>query len=81
MVLIGILLVLAFASFAMFIVVPNLLQTKSFKELWVFSLLLALGVILSILKLLEVNIGNPSDLLAWIYSPLGGMMKSLLKKG
>jgi len=81
MVLIIILLVLGFAAVLCIVEVPKLIQTKLFKELWAFSLLLALGVVLSILKSLKVDIGNPSDLFAWIYSPLEGVMKSLLTKG
>jgi hypothetical protein len=81
MVLIVILLVLAFAAILCIVEVPKLLRAKSSKELWVFSLLLALGVSLSILKSLKVEIGNPADLFAWIYSPLEGVMESLLKKG
>ncbi|NLV37189.1 MAG: hypothetical protein GXY17_11005 [Clostridiaceae bacterium] len=81
MVLIVILLVLAFAAILCAVEVPKLLRARSYKELLAFSLLLALGVGLSILKSLKVEIGNPSDLFAWIYSPLEGVMESLLKKG
>ncbi len=81
MVLVIILLVLGFAAVLCIVQVPKLLRAKSFKELWTFSLLLAFGVVLSILKSLKVDIGNPSDLLAWIYSPLKGVMESLLKNG
>lgn len=81
MALIVILLVLGFAAVLCIVEVPKLLRAKSFKELWAFSLLLALGVVLSILKSLNVDIGNPSDLLAWIYSPLEDAMESLLTKG
>ncbi|NLO39034.1 MAG: hypothetical protein GX115_06145 [Ruminiclostridium sp.] len=81
MALIVILLVLAFAAILCIIEVPKLLRAKSFKELWSFSLLLAMGVGLSILKSLKVEIGNPADLFAWIYSPLKNVMETLLKKG
>jgi hypothetical protein len=81
MVLIIILLVLGFAAVLCIFEIPKLLRTKSFKELWAFSLLLALGVVLSILKSLKVDIGNPSDLLAWIFAPLEDVVESLLKKG
>lgn len=80
MVLITILLVLGFAAVVCIVEAPKLFRAKSFGELWAFSLLLALGVVLSILKSLNVDIGNPSDLFAWIYSPLDGVMKSLLTK-
>lgn len=81
MVLIVILLVLAFAAILCIIEVPKLLRERSFNEFLAFSLLLALGVVLSILKSLKVEIGNPSDLFTWIYSLLKGVMESLLKKG
>jgi hypothetical protein len=81
MVLIVILLVLGFATVLSIIMVPKLLQAKSYKELWAFSLLLVLGVVLSILKSLKVEIGNPSDVFAWIYAPLEGVMEALLTKG
>ncbi|NLB81394.1 MAG: hypothetical protein GX800_07270 [Clostridiaceae bacterium] len=81
MVLIVILLVLNFAAILCIVEVPKLLRSGLLKELLTFSLLLALGVSLSILKSLKVEIGNPSDLFAWIYSPLKGVMESLLKKG
>ncbi len=81
MVLIVIILVLAFAAILCIIEVPKLLREGSFNEFLAFSLLLALGIVLSILKSLKVEIGNPSDLFAWIYSPLKGFMESMLKKG
>jgi len=81
MALIVILLVLSFSAVLCIVEVPKLLRAKSVKDLWIFSLLLALGVVLSILKSLKVEIGTPSDLFAWIYSPLEGVMDSLLKKG
>ena len=81
MALVAILLVLGFAAVLCIVEVPKLIEAKSYKELWAFSLLLALGVVLSILNSLKVNIGNPSDLFKWIYSPLEGVMESLLTKG
>lgn len=81
MALIVILLVLGFAATLCIVEVPKLLRAKSFKELWVFSLLLALGVVLSILKSLKVDIGNPSVVFVWIFSPLECIMESLLTKG
>ncbi len=81
MALIVILLVLGFAAVLCIVEVPKLLKARSFKELWAFLLLLALGVVLSILRSLKVEIGSPSDVFAWIYSPLEGVMESLLTKG
>jgi len=79
--LIIILLVLVFAAVSCIVEIPKLLRENLIKELWVFSLLLALGVGLSILKTFKLDIGNPSDLFAWIYSPFESVIELLLKKG
>jgi len=59
--------------------IPKMLKQKLYRELWVFCLLLGIGTILTILKSLDVKIPNPSDFIAWIFSPLEGIMKSLTK--
>jgi len=81
MALIAVLSVLSFATVLCIVEVPKLVQEKSFRELYAFLLLLALGVVLALLKSFQVDIGNPSDFFMWIYSPLQGVMESLLSKG
>ncbi|MBP2651207.1 MAG: putative rane protein [Firmicutes bacterium] len=76
---VGIFTVLVFATVLSIIEIPKMLQGKLYKELWAFSILLALGTVLAILKFLDVNIPNPSDWIAWVYSPVKDFMKSLLK--
>ncbi|MDI2588908.1 hypothetical protein OR571_17855 [Psychrobacillus sp. NEAU-3TGS] len=63
----GILLV---AAVILFIEVPSLLEKKHKKELIVFSILLAIGVGLSIAYSFGSAIPNPIDLLTFIYKPL-----------
>lgn len=77
--ILGILAVLAFSAILSIIEIPKMLKSKLYKELLSFSLLLACGTILGVLKSLNINIPNPSDLVAWIYSPLSGAMKSFFK--
>lgn len=79
MALLSILAVVVFSTVLCLIEIPKMLQAKQYRELWVFSILLVLGTVLVILKSLDANIPNPSDFIAWVYSPLAGVMKSLLK--
>lgn len=59
--------------------IPKMLKLKLYKDLAVFSVLLLSGTVMMILKTLEVEIPNPSDFLAWIYSPLEGLMKEFYR--
>jgi hypothetical protein len=59
--------------------VPSLLRRKLKRELWVFSILLIFGVVLSILKSLRIDILNPLDLLTNIYKPLNDFIFDSLK--
>lgn len=79
MAVVSILLVLIFSTVLCIVEIPKMLKSKLYKELWTFSFLLGLGVLLAILKSSGIEIPNPSDWIAWIYSPLKGAMKSLLK--
>lgn len=79
MTLVAILAVLAFGAVTSFIEIPKMLNRKLYKEFAAFCILLATGMTLAILKSLNVKIPNPSDLVAWVYSPLKEVMKSMLK--
>jgi hypothetical protein len=56
-----------------------MIQEKLFKELCVFCVLVFLGTLLAILKSIDANIPNPSDWIAWVYSPVADVFKSMLK--
>ena len=68
----GILLV---ATVIIFIEVPSLLEKKQKKELIVFSILLFIGVTLSILRAFGINIPNPLDLLTFIFKPMNDLIR------
>jgi hypothetical protein len=74
-----ILSVLVFAAALCVYEIPQMVKSKSYRDLWAFCILLALGVILAILKSLNVTISNPSDWIAWVYSPVSDMLKNYLK--
>lgn len=79
MAVVSILAVLAFSTVLCIVEIPKMLKQKLYREVWTFSILLVLGTVLAILKSLNVEIPNPSDFIAWVYSPLTEVMKSLLK--
>ncbi|PZX02423.1 hypothetical protein C7437_11115 [Psychrobacillus insolitus] len=68
----GILLV---ATVIIIIEVPSLLEKKQKKELIVFSILLIIGVTLSILRAFGINIPNPLDLLTFIFKPMNDLIR------
>lgn len=59
--------------------IPGMKKRKQIKELWIYSILLGLFTILAVLKCLGVKIPNPSDFVAWIYSPLTNITKAITK--
>lgn len=70
-------LVLAFGAGLCWIEIPKMLRTQSYKDLWVFLLLLGLGVVLAILKSFNFDIPNPADWVAWVYAPVAKLVKAL----
>ncbi|TYQ12680.1 UNVERIFIED_CONTAM: hypothetical protein Cloal_3711 [Acetivibrio alkalicellulosi] len=59
--------------------IPKMIEKKLFKELYVFGIFVFLGTLLAILKSVDVNIPNPSEWIAWIYSPVADVFKSMLE--
>ncbi|WP_331280817.1 hypothetical protein [Bacillus sp. UNC41MFS5] len=55
------------------------MRKKLVKELWIFSILLLFGTMLSIAQALDISIPNPLDWLTVLYKPFSDMMKNLLK--
>ncbi len=78
MAIVVIILVLAFSTILCFSEIPQIIKSKSYRDLWAFCILLALGVILVILKSLSVKISTPSDWIAWAFSPFSDILKNLL---
>lgn len=73
------LIILIFSSILCFIEIPKMLNEKLYRELWSFSIILVLGITLSILKCLDVEITNPSDWIAWVYSPVSDFLRQVLQ--
>lgn len=57
--------------------IPKMKKQKQTKELWTYSILLGLFTILAVLKCLGVKIPNPSDFVAWMYSPVTEITKAI----
>ena len=74
-----ILAVLVFAIVLSLLEVPKMLQSKSYREFWSFSVLLLFGVTLVILKCLGVPLSTPSDWVAWLFSPVSDLIKPIFK--
>ena len=77
--IVTILAVLVFATVLSFVEVPKMLKSKSYREFWSFSILLLFGVTLAILKSLGVPLSNPSDWVAWVFSPVSDLIKPIFK--
>jgi len=59
--------------------VPTLLNKKLKRELWVFSILLIVGIILSIMESLNMDIPNPADWSNIIFKPFSDWIFSILE--
>lgn len=59
--------------------IPKMLRQKLIKELAVFLILLLLGTTAGIMKIFDLKIPNPTDLLKWASSPAAELMKSILE--
>lgn len=79
MAIVSIFATLVFSTVLCIIEIPKMLNKKLYREFGSFIVLLGIGTVLAILKSLEVKIPNPSDFVAWVYSPLTDIMKSFLE--
>ncbi|WP_017381638.1 hypothetical protein [Paenisporosarcina sp. TG-14] len=59
--------------------VPPLLKEKQKKDLVVFSILLIIGVVLSIFWALDKQIPNPLDFITFILKPLNDFISQLVE--
>jgi hypothetical protein len=63
----------------MFIKIPSLLKKNHKKDLWVFSSLLLLGIVLNILEQVEVSIPNPLEGITAIFQPYSKIISNIFK--
>ncbi len=61
--------------------IPKMLRGKMYRELAAFSILLLLGTSLAVMKIVDANIPNPTDLIIWFFSPVSSIMKGLMQSG
>ncbi|ARF12975.1 hypothetical protein SporoS204_01570 [Sporosarcina ureae] len=71
--------ILLLAAAILWFEVPSLLDKKYKKELLVFSILLAIGVVLGIILGFGVIIPPPAELLSFLFTLLTDLMTPLLK--
>jgi len=71
--------IFAAAALIVAIEVPALIRKGYKKELWVFSILLIIGVGLSVALGLRVKLPNPSDWLTAVYRPVSNAIENLLE--
>lgn len=79
MAVVSVLTALALGAVLCMTEIPKMLGGRLIRELVTFCVLLLIGLALVILKSVEVDIPNPSDFIAWVFSPVSDLMKSLLK--
>ncbi|MDN4106423.1 hypothetical protein [Paenibacillus polymyxa] len=58
---------------------PMLLKNKFIKELWIFSLLLIVGVMLGVLQTLHLPVPNPTEIITVIFKPISNEILSIFK--
>jgi hypothetical protein len=76
---VGFLALMLFDTILSIVEIPKMLSGKLYKELIAFSVLLFFGTILAVIQLFDMKIPNPSDWIAWVFSPLEEFMKNLTK--
>jgi hypothetical protein len=74
-----ILTVILIAIVIIVIEVPSLRKKGLIRELWVFSVLLVIGVMLNVAEVLRMKIPNPLDFIAYVYKPLSDLIYGSLK--
>ncbi len=77
--LLSIVLVSAFSVILCIVEIPKMWTGKEYKELAVFSLILCFGIVVAVLKSLDMDIPNPADFVAAVYSPVVALIKGALE--
>lgn len=75
----SIFLTIIFAAVLCVTQIPKMVREQLHRELAAFSVILFCGVLLVILKVMNVNIPNPADLIAEIYAPIVSAVKGALE--
>lgn len=73
------LLILVFSTVLCTVEIPKMRKQKQYRELWTFSILLGLGTVLETLITFNVNIPNPSDFIALVYSTISDVTENMFR--
>ena len=57
---------------------PRMWRKREYKELWLFSAILALGTVTAVGINLNVDLPNPMDWFYAVFRPVGSLVESLL---
>lgn len=79
MVLVWIASIALFDTILCILQIPDMYRKKMNRELWAFSVLLAIGTVIAILKSLNVDIPTPLNWIKTVYAPLVDLMKDFFK--
>lgn len=79
MTLFAMILTAAFSVILCVAEVPKMRRKKEYKELAVFSVILCFGIVIAVLKSLDITVPNPADFVDVIYSPVTSLMKGVLE--
>lgn len=71
--------ILMLATFTGLLELPQLLRKQLHAESWVFSSLLFIGTVLSILHFERVKLPNPLDWITYVYQPVSQFVFGILK--
>jgi hypothetical protein len=71
--------IVAIGGIIMCIEVPSLLKENHRKDLWVFSSLLILGIVLNILVQVKISIPNPLEGITAIFQPYSKVISEIFK--
>lgn len=77
--LVSILLAAAFSAVVCIVEIPKMRAGKEYRELAVFSVILCFGVVIAVLKSLDMHVPNPADFAAAVYSPVVSLIKGALE--
>ncbi len=72
-------LTFAYSGILCYFELPSMINQKQYRELAAFIVLLTTGTFLGFMKFSGKTVPNPADLLFIIFSPLKGVIESLLK--
>ena len=72
-------LVVAFSVILCIVEIPKMWKSKEYKDLIVFCVILCFGMIIGILTILDIDVANPADFVAAVFSPAVSLFKGALE--